>query len=383
MSKAFWYALNNVEGLGTKTIKKLFLKVPNLTKENLNQNKWFVKEVVKNTSVLERLFDDSYLGKRIEDATKQIKYHANQGIEVIEITSEYYPKILRLIDDPPPVLFCKGNLELLKDDKRIAVIGTRNPTELGYKAGMKISSQFSNRNFIIVSGLALGIDTAGHLGALKVNGSTIAVLAGSLDKIYPKENRELVDDILEKQGLIMSEIPLGGKTFRNSFVKRDRIQSGLSLGICPVQTPLKGGTQHTIKFAQEQRRLLFCPEPLEDKEVEATQGIYDLLDRNVADKISTQKDYEKIVVLLNDVFNRLLKDEEISKSATAKKSNINEYNIEQLSLLEGLNKSHESEVTPLEFEEILYKAIEIGTKLELSHDHMLKQFKLALNDQEK
>src|SRR5699024_12058801 len=117
--------------------------------------------------------------------------------------------------------------------------------------------------YTIVSGLALGIDTAGHEGALGAeNGKTIAVLAGNLTQIYPAKNKELAMEILERDGLWLSETPIGQSNTRGNFVKRDRIQSGLSLGVCPVQTPIKSGTQHTIEFTRKQNRFLFSPIPL-------------------------------------------------------------------------------------------------------------------------
>ncbi|MCY8932303.1 DNA-processing protein DprA [Bacillus atrophaeus] len=337
MSAAFWIALSNIEGMGVKTIKKLYTYFPNLTLEDLSINKEKISDTVKNLKILQKMLDEVYLLRKIEDAERQVKLHESKGIQVIDIASQYYPKLLRFIEDPPVVLYCKGNIELLKDDRKIAIVGTRNPTELGYKAAMKVSAQFCKRNFVVVSGLAVGIDTAGHKGAINVNGKTIAVLAGSLDKIYPKENTEFANEIIKRNGLLISETPLGGKTYRNSFVLRDRIQSGLSLGVCPVQTPLKGGTQHTIKFAQNQERMLFCPNPLEEREVEATQGIYHLLENRLASKIENESDYEKIIKSLANTLERLINTNVISRKEIigyTKDQKIKQDKIEQLSFFD-------------------------------------------------
>lgn len=331
MSSAFWIALSNIEGMGVKTIKKLYTYFPNLTLENLPVNKKKISDTLKNLKILQKMLDEVYLLKKIEEAERQIRLHESKGIQVIDIASQYYPKLLRFIEDPPVVLYCKGDIELLKDDRKIAIVGTRAPTELGYKAAMKVSAQFCKRNFVVVSGLAVGIDTAGHKGAINVNGKTIAVLAGSLDKIYPKENTEFANEIVKRNGLLISETPLGGKTYRNSFVLRDRIQSGLSLGVCPVQTPLKGGTQHTINFAQKQGRMLFCPKPLEKREVEATQGIYHLLENHLASKIENENDYEKIIKNLANTLEILINKNVFGEKKITKNKKNELGRIEQLS----------------------------------------------------
>src|SRR5699024_128432 len=114
------------------------------------------------------------------------------------------------------------------------------------------------------------------------NGKTIAVMAGNLTEVYPTKNRKLAEDILANDGLWVSETPIGQASSRGNFVKRDRIQSGLSLAVCPVQTPLKSGTQHTIEFSRQQKRLLFTPIPLKvDEGEDAIQGNLELIESGV------------------------------------------------------------------------------------------------------
>jgi DNA processing protein len=383
MSTAFWFALSNIEGMGVKTLKRLYSTLPNISRENIYENIEALKKIIKNSSILQKVLDEKHLDWKILNAEKQINLHAKDGIQVIDIASEYYPKLLRFIDDPPAVLFCKGNIELLKGHKKIAIVGTRNATEKGLRAAMKISSQFCRREYVIVSGLAMGIDTAGHMGALRTNGKTIAVLAGSLDKIYPKENTNLANEIINKQGLLISETPLGGKTFRNSFVKRDRIQSGLSLGVCPVQTPLKSGTQHTIKFAQDQERLLFCPEPLEDYEVEATQGIYYLLNNNLASKISNENDYERIIDLLTTSLENLLEKNEVNNSREntvgKRETPVEQNDVEQLSFSDYTSKNEEISRMLGQLDDYLLKIIDLGVKLEMNQEMLIKRFQDKFN----
>lgn len=335
MTMALWIALSNIKGIGLKTIKKIYTTFPNLTEENIYDHFGKIKEAFNNSKTIQKILDQEQLEHKIEEAKTLIEEHDKAGVHVIDLASKNYPTFLRLIDDPPVALYCKGNIDLLKDHKQVAIIGTRNPTELGYKAAKKISTQFSEKNYIIVSGLATGIDTAAHIGAVQTTGKTIAVLAGSVEEIYPKENTELAENILEQGGLLLSETPLGTPTHRSAFIQRDRIQSGLSTGVCPVQTALKSGTQHTIKYAQDQNRLLFAPIPLEGREIEVTQGIYHLLDNGLAEKLEDEQDYEVIIQQLEKKKVELLESQVLDETKEIRDSGMNEETeIEQLDIFD-------------------------------------------------
>src|SRR5690625_3899291 len=143
-------------------------------------------------------------------------------------------------------------------------------------------------------------------------------MAGELTKIYPAKNKGLADEILNKNGLLLSEIPIGQGNSRGNFVKRDRIQSGLSLGVCPVQTPISSGTQHTIKFAREQKRYLFTPIPLKaDEQKEAIQGNLELIKAGVT-VLENKDSYDTIhndlmevkISLVNEYKERFIHNEE-------------------------------------------------------------------------
>ncbi|KOS64646.1 DNA-protecting protein DprA [Lysinibacillus agricola] len=293
-------ALKFTEKLGEKTLLKVLKNYPFLSEEDLISNKE-IHKALKYKAVIERVTNKEYLKSKILEAENFIKMHRDKGIEIFSLHSPEYPKLLKLIDDPPPIIYCKGNIELLSQYKNIAVIGTREPTKYGVMAAKKLARHFANEGYTIVSGLAKGIDAYGHIGALEAqNGKTIAIMGGSLDKIYPSENKALAESILLKNGLLISEIALGEITNRGSFVRRDRIQSGMSLGVCPVQAPLESGTHHTINFAQLQKRIVFCPLPMENRKVEATQGIYKLIDDGVP-VIRETEDYKKLFVLLENI----------------------------------------------------------------------------------
>jgi DNA processing protein len=303
MDDIFWITLSFVKGLGNIGINKLYKQNPLADYTTLLDSS-FTKVVSK--AVQEQLKNHSYIQEIKEDAIHHIAVHNEKGISVIPINNENYPPLLRLINDPPAILYAKGNHELLKEYKNIAIVGTRNPTMIGIASAKKIASTFAQRGYTIVSGLALGIDTAGHQGALQTEGGkTIAVLAGDLTQVYPAENQLLANEIITKHGLLISESPIGVQNIKGSFVKRDRIQSGLSLGVCPVQTPLKSGTQHTIQYAREHERFLFTPIPLE-KEEDAVKGNLELI-ANGTPVLQSVECYNKFEVEMQKTYKALTK----------------------------------------------------------------------------
>lgn len=145
--------------------------------------------------------------------------------------------------DPPIILFYKGNLGAL-NQPGLAIIGSRKNTIGAEKAGLYLSTEFSRRGFCIVSGLALGCDTIGHLGALKAGGKTIAFLGHGLDIVYPPQNKNLAQEIIQNGGLLLSEYDIGTPVTQYNLVARDRLQIGLSLATLIIQTGIKGGTMH-------------------------------------------------------------------------------------------------------------------------------------------
>jgi DNA protecting protein DprA len=240
-------------------------------------------------------------------AQSRIDHHLALGIRPIAITEDDYPPLLRHIGDPPPILYAKGNVEALNILEAIAVVGTRNPTEKGEKVASTVARYFATSGFVVVSGLAHGIDSAAHRAACE-SGRTVAVLANSLDKVYPAENRQLAERIIQRGGALVGELALDEKTFRNAFVRRDRIQSGMSLAVIPVQTDLEGGTMHTVRFAEEQERLLFCPVPLNlETEKKQYAGIWQLIRSNRAKPFHSQ-DYPELLAIVQDHKLKLMRE---------------------------------------------------------------------------
>jgi len=177
-------------------------------------------------------------------------------IDIISIQDEEYPKLLKEIYDPPICLYIKGNKEVLNNNS-IAIIGCREASNYGLSVANRFAYNLSKQNINIISGLARGIDSEAHLGAVKANQKTIAVLGNGLDSIYPKENIKLVQNILNSGGAIISEYPLGTKPKKENFPARNRIISGMSKGVLVVEAKEKSGTLITVDFALEQGRDVF------------------------------------------------------------------------------------------------------------------------------
>lgn len=192
------------------------------------------------------------------------KASASQNIYLVSYWDEDFPAELRdTINedgklDPPILLWYRGDLSIVKMPG-IAVIGTREPTPEGVAGGKYLAGEFAKRGFNIVSGLAIGCDTCGHEGALACTGKTIAILANGLDhsSIYPPENQNLAEKIVEQGGLLLSEYPIGSTVNRYNLVARDRLQSGLSKATIVVMTGVKGGTMHAANATLKANKPLY------------------------------------------------------------------------------------------------------------------------------
>ncbi len=188
-------------------------------------------------------------------ADQGIERCRDQGIGIAIEQSSPFWSLLWSIPKPPALLYYKGNAAAAALPG-VAVVGTREPTDFGYKSGERIAKRCCERGFAVVSGLAVGCDTSAHEGALAANGLTIAVLAHGLDTVYPAVNRKLATRILDAGGLLVSEYAPGTELRANQLVERDRLQAALSRAVIVVETDIEGGTMHTVNFAQAQQRKL-------------------------------------------------------------------------------------------------------------------------------
>ncbi|MCR5186051.1 MAG: DNA-processing protein DprA, partial [Clostridia bacterium] len=186
-------------------------------------------------------------------------------IEIIDYNSEKYPILLKNIDNPPQRLYAEGNLELLNSNA-ISVIGSRACSVDGIKYAKQFSKELASMGITIISGMAVGIDTSAHVGCLEVGGNTIAVLGCGLNNIFPKQNIKLYHRILENNGLVISEYPPDAAANSARFLERNRIVSGLSIGVLVIEAAHRSGTSVTASLAQKQHKSIFClPHDLKDK----------------------------------------------------------------------------------------------------------------------
>ena len=192
-----------------------------------------------------------------EDADDDLNW-VNSAPQRHIITQEdpLYPVLLKNTSQPPPLLFAVGNPELL-NDPQVAMVGSRNPTSGGKENAHAFANHLAQNGLCITSGLALGVDTQSHLGALEAEGATIAVVGTGMDIIYPARNRKLAERIAEN-GLIISEFPVGIRPQAKNFPRRNRIISGMSVGTLVVEAALRSGSLVTAKHAMEQDREVFA-----------------------------------------------------------------------------------------------------------------------------
>lgn len=188
--------------------------------------------------------------KKIE---QHLKWAEQAGNNLICYGSDKYPALLKEIHTPPLVLFVKGNYQLLKQSQ-IAIVGSRNASISGKNIARTLAYKLVENRQIITSGLALGIDSAAHRGAVANNGKTIAILATGIDKTYPRSHTILASEILEKNGALVTEFFIEQTVHKHHFIRRNRIISGLSQGVVVVEAQIKSGSLITARYAMEQNR---------------------------------------------------------------------------------------------------------------------------------
>jgi len=196
-------------------------------------------------------------GKSLELANDELARVAAAGVRVIALDAPGYPAQLKQIYDPPLVLYVRGN-EAVISQPGIALVGTRHPTPYGSGMAERLACDLAARGLVIFSGMARGVDTAGHRGAIAAKGKTVAVFGTGVDIPYPKENTRLVDQLLALGGAVISEFPMGTFAAPQNFPIRNRIISGISLGVLVVEAAEYSGTRITARCALEQNRDVFA-----------------------------------------------------------------------------------------------------------------------------
>jgi DNA processing protein len=196
-------------------------------------------------------------GKARAAAEDEMKRTVEAGGSVLTPEDEAYPERLREIYDPPAVLWIRGDVRQLARPG-IAVVGTRQPSPYGAGMAELLSRDLANRRLVILSGMARGVDTAAHKGAIEAGGKTVAVWGTGIDVIYPKENKKLAEQIVATGGAIVSEYPLGTFPAPQNFPIRNRILSGMSVGVLVIEAAEYSGTRITARCAMEQNRDVFA-----------------------------------------------------------------------------------------------------------------------------
>ncbi len=244
--------MSTIQGLGS--IRKQILlkryktpeKIYTLKKEEILQIKGFDEILAENIICKENR----------ENVKREIDFMQKENIKILTIEDKAYPQILKTIYDYPVSIYIKGN-EKIFNMPAIGIVGCRESTSYGKKVAQYFAYHLSKRNISIISGLAKGIDSQSHIGAIKAKGITIGVIGNGLDIVYPKENQYLYDKIIEENGAIISEYPIGTKPEKMNFPARNRIISGMSKGILVIEAKKKSGTLITVDFALEQGRNVY------------------------------------------------------------------------------------------------------------------------------
>jgi DNA processing protein len=245
-----WLALYHAPGIGPASFHKLLEQFPdpaavlNASSEQLQQFG------LPDSSIDALRHPDS---RTIE---RDLEWQAQPGNRILTCRDPDYPALLREIPDPPPLLYIHGNLHVLQEPQ-LAMVGSRNPTAAGRQTAIDFARHLSAAGLMITSGLALGIDAAGHQGALDAGAPTIAVMGTGLDRVYPARNRELAHRIAGV-GALVSEFPPGTPPRAEHFPRRNRIISGLSLGTLVVEAAIRSGSLISARYALEQGREVFA-----------------------------------------------------------------------------------------------------------------------------
>lgn len=239
-------------------------------------------ERAKDTSFLWKA--DPLLGQIVKETAgedrfnrylKSVEQYMGRGVKIIDYWDEAYPDSLRYVSNPPLLLFVDGTT--FPGSSPVAIVGTRRASLLGRKLAHEFGAFFAERGRTVVSGLARGIDSAAHAGALESNGSTVAILAGDIDYIYPPENAKLAEAI-KKNGAVVSEVTRHAFVHKGRFVERNRITSGLSKAVVVIESVRTGGTLQQVRFALSQGRPTYVLDQGEFENADARAGFRRLIE---------------------------------------------------------------------------------------------------------
>ena len=294
-----WLILNKIPHLGAASIKKMWDKFGSIDAI------WAATE--EDLTKVERLSSKAIKSLLENKNTLDVSAGFSADINALTLDDSEYPKNLKNIYDPPSILYSKGKLQQ-SDEKSVAIVGTRKASRYGLATAKKLARDLASLGITIVSGLAAGVDTSAHEGALAVNGRTIAVLGCGVDIVYPPQNKSLMEQVT-KNGSVVSEFSLGTEVEPWHFPLRNRIISGLSLGVIVVEGHYDSGAMITAKEALEQGREVFAVPG--NAGMDQSKGPHWLI-----------KQGAKLVESVDDVLDEIKHQMTISKLQTISKSQI-------------------------------------------------------------
>jgi DNA processing protein len=245
-----WLTLTHAQGVGPASFHRLLDTFRNPA-EVLNAGTELLYQLGLSNHTIEALRRPD-----VQAIERDLEWQAKPGNRILTCQDPDYPALLREIPDPPPLLYLHGNIEVLREPQ-LAMVGSRNPTAAGRQTAIDFARHLSAAGLVITSGLALGIDTAAHQGALDAGAPTITVMGTGLDRVYPARNRDLAREIAGN-GVLVSEFPPGTPPRAENFPRRNRIISGLSLGTLVVEAATRSGSLITARYALEQGREVFA-----------------------------------------------------------------------------------------------------------------------------
>ena len=251
---AYIMALSKIKGLGKKTLQTIVNDVFQLS--DFDNVYLLLEQLCSKYKRIQKIDKDQF-ERLFSDSMKTLEQQTILGIKTIKMGDVDYPNSFYNLEQPPLYFFLKGDIDALNKDG-IAVIGTRHVSAHGRKVGEHLGKYLAGKNWSVISGLADGCDTSGHVGCLQGNGITIAIVGTPLDQVYPKSNEHLQEKILANNGCVISEYPIGAATSPYNFIERDRLQCGLAKGLIVVETGLKGGSYHAINGAFSLNKPVAC-----------------------------------------------------------------------------------------------------------------------------
>jgi len=276
-------ALSIIPGFGCRRVYNLLKHIKDPEEIfSLGKRELRAVEGIGEASALSVLAFDDW--EKVDHIIKQTE---ENGSEIITLVDPEYPELLKQIYDPPILFWIKGDVHVL-NEPGVAVVGTRNTSPYGRKIAEKFTAELAKKGLCIFSGLAHGIDAIAHQTALDHDGKTVAVLGSGIDNLYPKKNAGLANNIVRSGGAVISEYPLGTNPDAGNFPVRNRIVSGMSLGVLVIESGVKGGSMITADLALDQNREVFAiPHPVVSP---SGTGCNYLIKRGAAKLIQTVED---------------------------------------------------------------------------------------------